>query len=288
MRVMEKAAAKINLTLDVLYKRPDGYHEVEMIMAMVDLADRIEMQELQRDTIIISSQAGYIPLDEKNLAFQAARLIKERYDVKQGVYIHLDKKIPVAAGLAGGSSDAAATLRGLNRLWRLGIGEEELRELGAELGSDVPFCVSGGTAIARGRGERLEFIDSPPQCWVVLAKPPINVSTADVYGKLQAGRIGRHPDTAQVVEAIRSKDFHGVCAGLGNVLEEITLNLYPEVRQLKGCMERLGADGVLMSGSGPTVFALCSKEKKAQRLYNGLRGFCKEVYAVRLLTREIP
>jgi 4-diphosphocytidyl-2-C-methyl-D-erythritol kinase len=288
VRVMEKAAAKINLTLDVLYKRPDGYHEVEMIMAMVDLADRIEMRELQRDTIIISSQAGYIPLDEKNLAFQAARLIKDRYDVRQGVYIHLDKKIPVAAGLAGGSSDAAATLRGLNRLWKLEIPDEELRTLGAELGSDVPFCISGGTAVARGRGEKLEFIDSPPQCWVVLAKPPINVSTADVYGKLNAARIERHPDTVAVIEAIKQKDFQAMCGGLGNVLEEVTLSLYPEVRQLKNCMERLGADGVLMSGSGPTVFALCSKEKKAQRVYNGLRGFCKEVYAVRLLTHEIP
>src|SRR5919108_4786235 len=178
MRIFEKAPAKINLSLDVIYKREDGYHEVEMIMTMVDLADRIEMQELPRDTIIISSQAGYIPLDEKNLAFQAAQLIKERYEVKQGVYIHLDKKIPVAAGLAGGSSDAAATLRGLNRLWQLNIPVEELQGLGAQLGSDVPFCVTGGTAVARGRGEKLEPIGSPPQCWVVLAKPPINVSTS--------------------------------------------------------------------------------------------------------------
>lgn len=153
MKIYEKAPAKINLLLDVLRKRDDGYHEVEMIMTMVDLADRLEMEELPRDTIIISSQVGYIPLDEKNLAFQAARLIKDRYDVKQGVYIHLDKKIPVAAGLAGGSSDAAAALRGLNRLWKLQIPEDELCKLGAELGSDVPFCVTGGTAIARGRGE---------------------------------------------------------------------------------------------------------------------------------------
>lgn len=161
MKVYEKAPAKINLLLDVLRKRSDGYHEVEMVMTMVDLADRLEMEELPRDTIIISSQAGFIPLDEKNLAFQAAKLIKERYEVKQGVYIHLDKKIPVAAGLAGGSSDAAAALRGLNRLWRLGIPDEELQALGAELGSDVPFCVTGGTAIASGRGERLQPIANP-------------------------------------------------------------------------------------------------------------------------------
>ena len=151
MKIYEKAPAKINLLLDVLRKREDGFHEVEMIMTMVDLADRLEMEELPRDSIMISSQAGYIPLDEKNLAFQAAKLIKDRYDVRKGVYIHLDKKIPVAAGLAGGSSDAAATLRGLNRLWGLGISEAELCVLGAELGSDVPFCVTGGTAIASGR-----------------------------------------------------------------------------------------------------------------------------------------
>ncbi|WP_195576867.1 4-(cytidine 5'-diphospho)-2-C-methyl-D-erythritol kinase [Paenibacillus sp. 1001270B_150601_E10] len=284
MKVYEKAPAKINLMLDVLRKREDGYHEVEMVMTMVDLADRLEMEELPRDTIIISSQAGYIPLDEKNLAFQAAKLIKERYQVKQGVYIHLDKKIPVAAGLAGGSSDAAATLRGLNRLWGLDIPNEELLALGAELGSDVPFCVTGGTAIATGRGEKLEHIMNPPQCWVVLAKPPINVSTADVYGRLRASEIMVHPSAAAMKQAIEAQSFPDICGRLGNVLEDVTLPLYPEVQQLKDAMIRLGADGVLMSGSGPTVFGLVSKESKIARIYNGLRGFCKEVYAVRMLT----
>ncbi|TBL69014.1 4-(cytidine 5'-diphospho)-2-C-methyl-D-erythritol kinase [Paenibacillus thalictri] len=284
MKVFEKASAKINLSLDVLRKREDGYHEVEMVMTMVDLADRIEMQELPRDTIIISSQAGYIPLDEKNLAFQAARLIKDRYDVKRGVYIHLDKRIPVAAGLAGGSTDAAATLRGLNKLWQLGISNDELKLLGQELGSDVPFCVTGGTAIARGRGEKLEMIDSPPQCWVVLAKPPINVSTSEIYGKVSVKEIEKHPNTSQVVQAIREKNFDHLCSHLGNVLEDVTMRLHPEVKQLKEVMVKLGADGALMSGSGPTVFGLVSKESKVARIYNGLRGFCKEVYAVRLLT----
>ncbi|GAC42443.1 4-(cytidine 5'-diphospho)-2-C-methyl-D-erythritol kinase [Paenibacillus popilliae] len=283
MKVYEKAPAKINLLLDVLRKRSDGYHEVEMVMTMVDLADRLEMEELLRDTIIISSQVGFIPLDEKNLAFQAAKLIKERYEVKQGVYIHLDKKIPVAAGLAGGSSDAAAALRGLNRLWRLGIPDEELQALGAELGSDVPFCVTGGTAIASGRGERLQPIVNPPQCWVILAKPPINVSTADIYSRLRAGRITEHPSLAEMVQAIDGHNFDGVCRSLGNVLEDVTLPLYPEVQQLRDAMVKLGADGVLMSGSGPTVFGLVSRESKIARIYNGLRGFCKEVYAVRLL-----
>lgn len=283
MRIREKAPAKINLSLDVLHKRDDGYHEVEMVMTMVDLADHLELEELPRDTIIISSQATYIPLDEKNLAFQAAKLMKDRYDVRKGVYIHLDKKIPVAAGLAGGSSDAAAVLRGLNELWRLDIPMDELSVLGAELGSDVPFCLTGGTAFARGRGEKLEPIGSPPQCWVILAKPPINVSTSDIYGKLRADKIQHHPPTRDLIQAIEDKNFEKLCESLGNVLEEVTMELYPEVRQLKEAMIRLGAEGVLMSGSGPTVFGLVSKESKIPRIYNGLRGFCKQVYPVRLL-----
>lgn len=284
LKMYEKAPAKINLMLDVLRKRADGFHEVEMIMTMVDLADRLEFSELKRDSIIISSQAGYIPLDEKNLAFQAARLIKDRYNVRSGVHIHLDKRIPVAAGLAGGSSDAAATLRGLNRLWRLNIPAQELRELGAELGSDVPFCVTGGTALATGRGEKLTPIPNPPQCWVILAKPPINVSTAEVYGRVRANQIEVHPSASQMQAAIEAGDFGAVCTGLGNVLEDVTLKLHPEVQQLKEAMVKLGADGVLMSGSGPTVFGLVSKQSKVARIYNGLRGFCKEVYAVRSLT----
>ncbi|MFG1736364.1 4-(cytidine 5'-diphospho)-2-C-methyl-D-erythritol kinase [Paenibacillus sp. 843] len=284
MKIYEKAPAKINLMLDVLHKRPDGFHEVEMVMTMIDLADRLEMSEQKRDTIIITSQAGYIPLDEKNLAFQAARLIKERYDVKKGVHIHLDKKIPVAAGLAGGSSDAAATLRGLNRLWGLGIPQQELLALGAELGSDVPFCVTGGTALATGRGEILTPIPNPPQCWVIVAKPPINVSTAEVYGRLRSEQIQRHPSAERMVEALTQGSFQQMCQSLGNVLEEVTLRMHPEVQQLKEGMLKLGADGALMSGSGPTVFGLVSKESKVARIYNGLRGFCKEVYAVRLLT----
>lgn len=284
MKIYEKAPAKINLSLDVLHRRDDGYHEVEMVMTMVDLADRLELCELPKDQIIISSQAGYIPLDEKNLAFQAARLMKERYGVSRGVYIHLDKHIPVAAGLAGGSSDAAAALRGLNRLWNLGLTLEELQELGSELGSDVPFCVRGGTALATGRGEKLTDLPSPPQCWVVLAKPPIRVSTADVYGRFRAGQADRVFSTPAVLDALRRKDLSAMCRSMGNMLESVTFELYPEVKRLKDLMLRLGAEGALMSGSGPTVFGIVDKESKAARLYNGLRGCCREVYVARLLT----
>lgn len=286
MKIYERAPAKINLTLDVLHKRQDGYHEVEMVMTNIDLADRLELEELHRDTIIISSQAGFIPLDEKNLAFQAAKLIKERYSVRKGVYIHLDKRIPVSAGLAGGSADAAATLRGLNRLWGLKISEEELCKLAEELGSDVPFCVMGGTVIARGRGEQLTKLPSMPPCWVVLAKPPVNVSTADVYGRFRADRVKSKPMTRAMAEAIERGNFADICASLGNMLEEVTMPMVPEVRQIKEAMLKLGADGALMSGSGPSVFALVQRESKAARIYNGLRGFCKDVYAVRILTNR--
>lgn len=279
---MEKAPAKINLALDVLFKRPDGYHEVEMIMTTVDLADRIELKEIEQDTIQILSHSRFVPDDHRNLAYQAAHILKERFRVTKGVSITIEKNIPVAAGLAGGSSDAAATLRGLNRLWKLGLSLDELAEIGSEIGSDVSFCVYGGTAFAQGRGERITHLPAPPKCWVILAKPTIGVSTADVYKRLQLSKIV-HPDVYGMIDAIKEKDYAKVCNGLGNVLEEVTLPMYPEVANIKEHMKTFGADAVLMSGSGPTVFGLVEHESRMQRIYNGLRGFCNQVYAVRIL-----
>ena len=281
--VYEKAPAKINLMLDVLRRRDDGYHELETVMTMVDLADRLELTELAEDRVELVSPSPAIPLDERNLAHQAARLVKERFGVTRGVRIALDKRVPVSAGLAGGSSDAAAVLRALNRMWRLGLKGEELEALGAELGSDVPYCVRGGTVLARGRGEILESLPSPPPCWVVLAKPPVSVSTADVFSRLNLEEIEDHPSAGRLIDALARRSFPDICRGLGNVLEHVTLRLHPEIRQIKACMEKMGADGVLMSGSGPTVFGLVAREAKAIRIANGLRGFCREVYAVRLL-----
>lgn len=282
MKVLVKAPAKINLTLDVLHKRPDGYHEVEMIMTTIDLADRIELSWLSEDVIRITSQNRFVPDDQRNLAFQAAKLLKDKFRVQNGVQINIEKTIPVAAGLAGGSSDAAATLRGLNKLWQLGLTLDELAALGAEIGSDVSFCVYGGTAVAKGRGEKITQLPAPPSCWVVLAKPLLGVSTADVYRRLSLEQIS-HPNTEAMIESIRRNEFDGVCRNVGNVLEEVTLNLYPEVAQIKEQMYRFGADAVLMSGSGPTVFALVQHDSRMHRLYNGLRGFCDQVFAVRML-----
>ncbi|MET3291301.1 4-(cytidine 5'-diphospho)-2-C-methyl-D-erythritol kinase [Brevibacillus fluminis] len=283
MQFSEKAPAKINLTLDVLAKRPDGYHEVEMVMTTVDLADRIDLTLLSDRRIQLECSASFVPDDSRNHAYKAAQLLQEQYNVSQGVHLYIDKQIPVAAGLAGGSSDAAATLRGLNRLWNLGLSLDELAEVGAQIGSDVPFCVYGGTALARGRGVQLQPLATPVPCWVVLAKPPIGVSTADVYGNLAVDRIQSHPSTEDMVRAIDEQDFGLMCSSLGNVLEEVTLSRYPQVRQIKELMLASGADGVLMSGSGPTVFALVQKEAKVHRIYNALRGFVKEVYVARML-----
>ncbi|QPC47972.1 4-(cytidine 5'-diphospho)-2-C-methyl-D-erythritol kinase [Mangrovibacillus cuniculi] len=287
MKLMVKAPAKINLALDVLHKRPDGFHEVEMIMTTIDLADRIELTERKDGEIRILSQNRFVPDDQRNLAYQAAKLLKDEFNVRTGVAIGIDKVIPVAAGLAGGSSDAAATLRGLNELWNLGLSLDELAVLGARIGSDVSFCVYGGTALATGRGEIIQELPAPPNCWVILAKPTIGVSTADVYRNLRLDGI-KHPNIQAMVNSIKEQSYENVCANMGNVLETVTLPMHPEVQQIKEQMIRFGADAVLMSGSGPTVFGLVQYESRLQRVYNGLRGFCDQVFAVRLVGERNP
>lgn len=278
----EKAPAKINLTLDVLYKRPDDFHEVEMVMTTVDLADRIWLRSRADGQIVIKTVDHFIPNDQRNLAYQAAELIMKNFNIKEGVEITIEKSIPVAAGLAGGSSDAAATLRGLNRLWNLGLSLDELAALGSQIGSDISFCVHGGTALATGRGEKIQKLPSPPNCWVVLAKPAISVSTASIYGNLKLDQ-SPHPDTLAMIEALKNKDYKKMCETLGNVLEPVTMSLYPEVGLLKEQMKKFGADAVLMSGSGPTVFGFVDNEARVRRIYNGLKGFCPEVYAIRMM-----
>lgn len=282
-----KAPAKINLTLDVLHKRPDGYHEVEMIMTTVDLADRIGLELRNDEDIVILSADRFVPNDHRNLAYQAAKVLKDTYGISQGVSISIEKEIPIAAGLAGGSSDAAATLRGLNELWNLNLSLDTLAELGAKVGSDVSFCVYGGTALATGRGEKIQELPAPPACWVVLAKPSIGVSTAEVYGNLNVSGI-THPNTQGMIDAIYAGDFAAMCQNIGNVLEDVTLNMHPEVAIIKEQMKRFGADAVLMSGSGPTVFGLVEHEARVSRIYNGLKGFCDEVYTIRLVGERNP
>lgn len=282
MILLEKAPAKINLSLDILGKREDGFHEVEMIMTTIDLSDRIELHPLDDDDIKVSLESRFVPNDERNLAYKAAKLIKETYHIKKGIHIKMTKNIPVSAGLGGGSSDAAAVLRGLNKLWSIGITTENLADLGLAIGSDVPFCVINSTALVKGRGEIIQKLPPPPPCWIVLAKPDLGVSTRTIFQKISIEKI-EHPNTSEIIQALMERDFLRLSNNLGNSLEDITLELYPEVRQLMNKMKQVGSSNVLMSGSGPTVYSLIEQENKAQRLYNGLRGFCNEVYKVRLL-----
>ncbi|MBU5266094.1 4-(cytidine 5'-diphospho)-2-C-methyl-D-erythritol kinase [Virgibacillus proomii] len=282
MAIFEKAPAKINLSLDVLSKRSDGYHNIEMIMTTIDLADRIILNELAEDRIEISLESRYVPSDERNLAYQAASLFKQTYGIHKGVHITIEKNIPVSAGLAGGSADAAAVLKGLNRLWSMQISEEELLKLGAALGTDVPFCICGQTAIVKGRGEIVEPLPSPPPCWVVLAKPDIGVSSRTIFKQIVMRDIV-HPQTAKVIKALKENNFEKLCHSLGNALEPLTIKQHPEVQQIKHVLKQAGAAAALMSGSGPTVYGLVEHERKARKIYNGMRGFCEEVYYVRLL-----
>ncbi len=265
-----KALAKINLTLDVLYKRPDGYHEVAMIMQAIDLADKMVFLE-QPEGITLAVNISGLACDHTNLAYRAAALLKERYGVRQGVRIELEKNIPLAAGLAGGSADAAGVLAGLNRLWRLGLKESELEALGAALGSDVPFCLRGGTALATGRGEALTSLPDMPECYVVLAKPPFAVSTAWVYQNYRAERVRAKPDTAGTLACLKSQDLNGIAHRLSNVLESVTIPSHPEIGQLKEYMIQYGAIASLMSGSGPTVFGLAGDYRQAGQIAEKLR-----------------
>lgn len=255
-------------------------------MTTIDLADRIYMKERQDDRIVIESTAGYIPTDGRNLAYQAVELLRDRLQIRKGVDIFIEKNIPVAAGLAGGSSDAAATLKGLNQLWNLGLHTKELMDIGGELGSDIPFCIYGGTALATGRGEILRPLPAPPNCWVVLAKPQGGVSTADVYAQLKVDAIEERPDHDTLLQALETGDFHLLTQHLVNVLEPVTFAISPDVKRIKEQMKRFGGQGVLMSGSGPTVYALVRGDRRAARIYNGLRGFCKDVFVVRLLGKN--
>ena len=273
MMLTVQGNAKINLTLDVLYKRTDGFHQVEMIMQEIELADILSFEDKLTDDISIQANIAHLPCDHRNLAYQAAMLIKKTCQVKKGVHIILEKRIPMSAGLAGGSTDAASVLLGLNQLWNLNLSMPELESLGASLGSDVPFCLRGGTMLATGRGEILTPLPSMPSCYVVLAKPRMGVSTAWVYGKYQdkAGLI--HPDTNGVMSALQEGNVLGVASRLSNVLETVTIPEHPQIGKLKESMMEYGAMASLMSGSGPTVFGLVETKTKAEYIAEKLRSY---------------
>ncbi|MEX2805305.1 4-(cytidine 5'-diphospho)-2-C-methyl-D-erythritol kinase [Streptococcus sp. H31] len=281
MLIIEKAPAKINLGLDIVGKRNDGYHELSMLMASVDLNDYISISEIESDDIIIESNSHRMPVNEKNDVYKAASLLKERYAIQSGVKILLEKRIPICAGLGGGSTDAAATLRALNRFWNLGLSCEKLQALGFEIGSDVPYCIQGGYAAVSGKGDIVEPLAVSISPWVVLVKPDFGVSTPTVFKAINTS-ISR-VNISYLRAAAEAGDYQQMLHYMGNSLEDITITRRPFIQKIKDRLMKCGADTALMTGSGPTVFALCQSEKKADRLVNSMKGFCRQVYKVRVL-----
>ena len=275
-----QAFAKINLGLDVLGKREDGYHEVRMIMQTIRMYDQLDMRKSVEPGIHMTTNKKYIPVDENNLVWRAAKLMMDTCGIIEGVSIHLHKVIPVAAGMAGGSSDAAATLVGMNRLFHCGLSKEKLMELGVQIGADVPYCVLRGTALAEGIGEKLTVLPPMPDCWILIGKPGISVSTKYVYTTLDLNTDTVHPDIDGMKKALEDGNLYGITERMGNVLQDVTIPAYPEVERIKEQMKALGAVNAMMSGSGPTVFGIFDNEEKAQEACQKLResGSCQQVF----------
>ena len=275
-----QAFAKINLGLDVLGKREDGYHEVCMIMQTIRMYDQLDMRKSVEPGIHLTTNKKYIPVDENNLVWRAAKLMMDTCGIMEGVSIHLHQVIPVAAGMAGGSSDAAATLVGMNRLFHCGLSKEKLMELGVQIGADVPYCVLRGTALAEGIGEKLTVLPPMPDCWILIGKPGISVSTKYVYTTLDLNTDTVHPDIDGMKKALEDGNLYGITERMGNVLQDVTIPAYPEVERIKEQMKTLGAVNAMMSGSGPTVFGIFDNEEKAQEACQKLResGSCQQVF----------
>ena len=275
-----QAFAKINLGLVVLGKREDGYHEVRMIMQTIRMYDQLDMRKSVEPGIHLTTNKKYIPVDENNLVWRAAKLMMDTCEIIEGVSIHLHKVIPVAAGMAGGSSDAAATLVGMNRLFHCGLSKEKLMELGVQIGADVPYCVLRGTALAEGIGEKLTVLPPMPDCWILIGKPGISVSTKYVYTTLDLNTDTVHPDIDGMKKALEDGNLYGITERMGNVLQDVTIPAYPEVERIKEQMKTLGAVNAMMSGSGPTVFGIFDNEEKAQEACQKLweSRSCQQVF----------
>lgn len=275
-----KAMAKINLGLDVLKKREDGYHELRMIMQTIRLYDKVQLTVTEAPGIRVKTNLNFLPVNEDNLVWRAAGLLMDEFGIQKGIFINLEKHIPVAAGLAGGSSDAAAVLVGMNRLFRLGLSREALMERGVKLGADVPYCILRGTALAEGIGERLTRLPEPVPCHVLIAKPKVHVSTKFVYGSLKANELKEHPDIDGQIAALEEGDLYGLAKRMGNVLETVTIPAFPVIQDIKNEMCRMGAANAMMSGSGPTVFGLFDDKAAARRAYEKLKkgSLAKQVY----------
>lgn len=284
-----RALAKINLGLDIVGKREDGYHEVRMIMQTIQMYDVLEIQKKRTPGISLSTNLPYIPTDEGNLVFRAAKLLMDEFHVEEGLSIRLDKSIPVAAGMAGGSSDAAAAFVGVNRLFRLGLSEQQLMERAVKIGADVPYCIMRGTALAEGIGEKLTRLPGVPHMYILIGKPGVNVSTKLAYGNLNLAGITRHPDIDGMVTDIKNGDLYAMLPKMENVFEPGIIEKYPVIQKIKDLMEENGALKAMMSGSGPTVFGVFDDREKMQYAAGVLRrsGLAKTVFATEVFNRKM-
>ena len=275
-----KALAKINLGLDVLGRRENGYHDVRMVMQSIYLYDEVKIEKTEAPGIALASNLSFLPTGEGNIAYKAAQLLTEEFEIGEGVKITLNKHIPVAAGLAGGSSNAAAVLFGMNRMFRLGLTREELMARGVRLGADVPYCIMRGTVLAEGIGEELSVLPAMPKCTVLIAKPPVSVSTKVVYEALDAKEIVEHPDIDGIIEGLKKHSLKQVAACMGNVLEDVTIPKHPVIDRIKQEMIDAGALNAMMSGSGPTVFGLFESRAAAREAQRRIRekSLTRQVY----------
>ncbi len=275
-----KALAKINLGLDVVRRREDGYHEVRMVMQTIHLYDRLDIKRVENPGITIVSNLSFLPVNEDNLIYKAGKMLMDEFGITEGVEVKLNKRIPVAAGMAGGSTDAAAMLYGMNQVFELGLSQAELMKRGVKIGADVPYCLMRGTALAEGIGEELSPLPPMIKCPVLIAKPQISVSTKFVYENLKLNEETIHPDIDALISDIKAKDLKKLCADMGNVLETVTIPAYPIIAEIKEHMMAHGATGSMMSGSGPTVFGLFEDEATAEAAFEAMKasGLAKQVY----------
>ena len=275
-----KALGKINLGLDVLGRRDNGYHDVRMVMQTLYLYDNVTLEKKAEPGIELETNLAFLPTDDRNIAWKAADMLIQEFDIKEGVKITLDKHIPVAAGMAGGSTNAAAVLFGMNKMFRLGLNQQELMDRGVKLGADVPYCIMRGTVLAEGIGEELTKLPPMPKCYILIAKPPISVSTKVVYDKLDSKEIVDHPDIDTLIEGLEEQDLRKITGAMGNVLEAVTVDDYPVIDDIKKCMLEAGALGAMMSGSGPTVFGIFEDKQTAKAACEKVReqGKARQVY----------
>ena len=275
-----KALGKINLGLDILGRRDNGYHDVRMVMQTVFLYDRVILEKSRKPGIEIVTNLNYLPANENNIAYKAAKLLADEFRIRDGIRITLEKHIPVAAGMAGGSSNAAAVLHGMNRMYGLGLSEEGLKERGVKLGADVPYCIMRGSVLAEGIGEVLTPLPPCPRCYILIAKPPLSASTEKVYARYDALEHVDHPDLERVIRGLEQSDIREVAAGMGNVLEQVMIPEYPVIGEIKEMMLETGALGAMMSGSGPTVFGIYKTRGAAKEGARKIksRGLARQVY----------